>query len=154
MLALSNSNGNSHDISWTFYLSEIRWRDSEEYPSPSCDMNHNLLWYSEKPTGSRRVSGAGLLLMATAECSLLTWELVLDRILIARSRSSLTGNPVIHYYAPKELSNIVEKDAYREQVHTVQEALPKGGIVIVVKQRVYHKNCWVRHRTSNPIDHL
>lgn len=103
-------------------LSEVRWWDSDKYSSPTC---RTALFYSAKPSGSKRESSVGLLLITTEMRTLMTCEPFLDRILTARLRSKLKSITTAQCYASMEVSDIVEKNTFCKHAHAVQEKLPK-----------------------------
>jgi exonuclease III len=79
-------------------LSETRWNGSGEHYIPQ----GGKLLYLGKPTNDKHESGVGLLLSPKAYKSLIEWNPIPDRIIMARFRTKLRKMVVIQCYAPTE----------------------------------------------------
>lgn len=130
----------------TLELSEVRWWDSEEHSSASCD---TAISFSVTPGGSKDESSVELILMVNAIRAFVPWKAVSNRILTPRFRSKIRCVSIIQCYASTK--------TFYEKFNTVQEMLPQNEFVIIglgdLNAKVMRKHCLGdRYDTVVPVD--
>lgn len=81
-------------------ITEMRWNESGEHLAPGGE----LLLYSGKSTDARHESETGLIVSKKLKRSLIEWNPVSDRILLAQFTTRLRKLTVIICYAPIDTS--------------------------------------------------
>jgi exonuclease III len=106
-------------------LSEVRWKGSGEFRT---ECNHHLLFSG----GTTRNYGVGILLTKSSKKSLMTYNCISDRIIMARFRCKFRNISIIQCYAPTEVDDDEVKDAFYEQLESTTAKLKRSDIKIII----------------------
>lgn len=109
-------------------LSETRWNGVGEHVTAG----EELLIYSGKPQGERHEGGVGILFSKNARKSLLEWNAINDRIVIARLQTQLRKLTLVQYYAPTEQAPTEEKEAFYEKLNENLNKIKQSDIKIIM----------------------
>ena len=108
-------------------LSEIRWTGSGEITTPK----NNTIIYSG-PTDNSGERGVGIFIAKQFKNSLIEWNPISDRLIVARFKNKFKNVSFINCYAPTETTIDEEKDEFYEQLTTALMNCPKTDIIVLV----------------------
>jgi exonuclease III len=91
-------------------ISEVRWEDFGEIGSEQM-----TFLYSGRSNEEQHLNGVGILLTNKAKESLLSWQPISDRIIMARFQTPVRPCTVIKCYAPMERSEMENKIKFYEE---------------------------------------
>lgn len=109
-------------------LSEVRLPDSGERRTTTGE----CLLHSGLPETEGRASGVGFLLTAAARKSLLNWEPISDRMMVARFQASPKNVTFVQVYAPTLQADSDVKDEFYARLMQTLDRVSKSDIVIVL----------------------
>jgi endonuclease/exonuclease/phosphatase family metal-dependent hydrolase len=110
-------------------MQEVRWNQSGENRT----RDGKLFLYSGMPEeDDDHIYGVGLLLSRRMQSSLLEWNPVSERLMIARIKAKNRNISVVVSYAPTEDSSAEDKEAFYDVLDGVLERIPKRDVTLLI----------------------
>ena len=106
-------------------LSEMRWTESGRMESEGA-----TILYSGEQLHER---GVGIILGKEAARTLLSWDSISDRIIMARIETRFTKAIIVQVYAPSNTAEDEEKEILYEQLHGVLDEIPDHDMKILMR---------------------
>lgn len=110
-------------------LSETRWTDFGEKKLASGQI---FLYSGLRGNKPPHEKGVGFLLSPLASKGLMEWHPVSERIISARFKSRIRNVTIIQCYAPTEMTQYAEKEAFYDQLTLAINSVPKKDICIMM----------------------
>lgn len=107
-------------------ICETRWKESGEI------ITHKGNYIIHCGTRSGGESGVALMIDNNIKRSLIEWKPISDRIITARFKTKFKNITIIQCYAPTEVKDDDEKDAFYEQLNVVLEEIPRSDIKVMM----------------------
>lgn len=108
-------------------LSETRWNTFGE-----TTVDGVTFLFSGRPNeNDNRQEGVGFLLSKSAKNSLLEWRPISERIILARFKTKVRNVSIIQCYAPTEVDDYENKEAFYSKLSETMRLIKKQDIILV-----------------------